>query len=135
MAAPAQKSQLFSTSVVKEIHFGSFSSKVATCQYKCNRQSTLWQANVQTLGLPLGATRMPEQPRSSFCSGRARVPRKGTSKGKRSHARNPARFPLGRGCHAKASDPLAEAIQLAHARPSCTSLGRVSQPGCNCLDN
>ena len=157
MAAPPRKSQLFSTCVIKEthfhnfgtkvatlqykcskeIHFGSSSSMVATCQYKCNRQSTLWQANVQTLGLPLGATRMPrnrrqqmeEQPRSSFCSGRARVPRKGTSKGKRSHARNPARAE--RGCHAKASDPLAEAIQLAHARPSCTSLGRVSQTGCN----
>ena len=42
-------------------------------------------------------------------------------------ARSTARdFRGERGCHAKA-DPLAEAIQLANARPSCASFGRVSQ--------
>ena len=42
LAAPAQKSQLFSTSVVKEIHFGGAAEK-STFQYKCGKESTLWQ--------------------------------------------------------------------------------------------
>ena len=43
LAAPARKLQLFSTSVVKEVHFGSSGSQVATFQYKCSKGSTLGQ--------------------------------------------------------------------------------------------
>ena len=39
LATPARKSQLFSTSVVKNVHFGSSSSKVATFEYKYRGQS------------------------------------------------------------------------------------------------
>ena len=109
---------------------------VATCQYKCNRQGTLWQANVQTLGLPLGATRMPRNRRQQMeeqplgpSTGATQGHKQRLAKPRSESRSDPARAE--RGCHAKASDPLAEAIQLAHARPSCTSLGRVSQPGCN----
>ena len=38
MAAPARKSQLFSTGTVKEIHFGSSGTTVATFQYKCSKE-------------------------------------------------------------------------------------------------
>ena len=43
LAAPARKSQLFSTTVLHEVHFGSSGSKVATFQYKCSKGSTPWQ--------------------------------------------------------------------------------------------
>ena len=55
------------------------------------------------------------------CRTKALVRTLGPCKGKRSHARDPARRMPRKGA------TLAEAIQLAHARPSCTSLGRVSQ--------
>ena len=41
LAAPAGKSQLFSTSVVYVVHFGSSGSKVAT--FNCSTQCTFWQ--------------------------------------------------------------------------------------------
>ena len=43
LAAPAEKSQLFSTSVVHIVHFGSSSWQVATFQYKCSTQNTFCQ--------------------------------------------------------------------------------------------
>ena len=64
LAAPARRSQLVSTSAVKEIHFGSsgskvatfqqgdtlwqLGSKVATCQCKCSKGSTLWQLRLES---------------------------------------------------------------------------------------
>ena len=43
LAAPARKSQLFSTSVLIKVCFSSSASKVATFQHKCSRGSTLLQ--------------------------------------------------------------------------------------------
>ena len=66
MAAAARKSHLFSTSVVREVHFGSCSSKVfsasavqevhfgsssskvATFQYKCSTGSAFWQLQLKS---------------------------------------------------------------------------------------
>ena len=52
MAAPARKSQLFSTSVVKEVHVGGSGSKIATFQYKYSRGSTLWQVGLKSRNFP-----------------------------------------------------------------------------------
>ena len=103
------------------------------------------QSKADTLGIPLGPNTCavprckegPTQPRSGVHSGQlwmqrggvarsgsrsaqARVPRNGKS-GKRSQSRS------GRTRMPRKGVTLAEAIQLAHARFSCASFGRVSQ--------
>ena len=80
--------------------------------YGCNAQAPA-RTKAARLACPLG---IPLGPSTGATQGK--------SKGKRSHAQDPARDPAW-GCHAKVS--LAEAIQLAHARFSCASFGRVSQ--------
>ena len=80
--------------------------------YGCNAQAPA-RTKAARLACPLG---IPLGPSTGATQGK--------SKGKRSHARDPARDPARA---ATQSVTLAEAIQLAHGRPSCASFGRLSQ--------
>ena len=51
LAAPARKSQLFSISIVKERHFGSSGSNMATFQDKRSKGSALWQLRLESCNL------------------------------------------------------------------------------------
>ena len=119
LAAPAQWSQLVSTCVIDKVHFGRQTYKRSGSRlgrHGCHATGvSKWKSNrVRVSAQAEDECHARAQAKASEAtlgiplgsrSGRTRMPRKGLRP--------------------------AEAIQLAHARPSCTSLGRVSQPGCN----
>ena len=144
----------------------------ARAEHRC-RAKALVRTKADTLGIPLGpnpcqgadkdqhrhgrefnATRRrlqgPKRPGSLARSGS----RSGLAKASEATLGIPLGIPLGANAMPRKGVTLAEAIQLAHARPSCTTLGRVRKDsshhacqrasptifavscnGSNCLDN